>query len=74
MINLSEETKIFLSKYVFEQMGIDSLTDDNMEDVVEFISFKYEDPLSNAASLGAIIDEELLKAASKAITEITANW
>ncbi len=74
MIKLSKDTEAFLTQYVFVQMGIDRLTEENQEDVVEFISRQYEDPLSNAASEGESIDEVLLKSASKAITEITVNW
>ena len=74
MIKISKETENFLKQYVFEQMGIDALTEENQEDIVEFISKKYEDPMSNAASIGGAYDEALLKAASEAITEITADW
>lgn len=74
MIKVSKETEVFLSHYVFEQMGINMLTEDNQEDVVEFISHRYEDSLSNADSAGETVDKILLKAASRAITEITADW
>lgn len=74
MIKISKETEIFLKQYVFDQMEIDALTEENEEDVVEFISQNYEDPQSNAEALGCDFDEMLLKSASRAITEITVDW
>ena len=74
MTNLSNETMAFLKQYVFEHMNIQEVNEDNIEDVVMFISHKYEDPLSIAASYGDTIDEDLLSKASNAITELTKDW
>lgn len=55
-------------------MGIQDVTEENMEEIVEFISKQYEDPLSLAVSCGECFDENLLQSASQTITELTKNW
>lgn len=74
MITISNASMQFLKEYVFNELNICELTDNNQEEVVEFISKKFEDPLSNAVVHGEHINEELLRIASRAITEITSDW
>lgn len=74
MIELSKQAENFLRQYVYKQMGIQKVTEENIEEIVEFISKQYEDPLSLAASRGECFDEYLLKSASQTITELTKNW
>ena len=74
MKEFSNQAENFLRLYVYRHMGIQKVTEENVEDVVEFISKQYEDPLSLAASRGESFDEDLLKSASQTITELTKNW
>ena len=74
MIELSKQAENFLRQYVYKHMGIQNVTEENIEEIVEFISKQYEDPLSLAASRGERFDEYLLKSASQTITELTKNW
>ncbi len=74
MIELSKQAENFLRQYVYKHMGIQEVTEENIEEIVEFISKQYEDPLSLAASRSEHIDEYLLKSASQTITELTKNW
>ena len=74
MIELSKQAENFLRQYVYNHMGIQKVTEENIEDIVEFISKQYEDPLSMAASRSEHFDEDLLKLASQTITELTKNW
>ena len=50
-----------------------SINDDNLQEIVDYISDNYEIPLAQAKDSGETIDEELLELAASVITEITTN-
>mgnify|MGYP004640008101 FL=1 len=54
-------------------MGFDSIFDDNIAKIVDYIIDNYEVPLAQAKEAGEIIDEEMLELASSVVTEITSR-
>ncbi len=63
----------FHRRKVLENLGLNCITDDNLQEIVDFISGNYEIPLAQAKEHGEIIDENLLELATSVITEITTN-
>lgn len=72
-MNLSKKSLSFIEKNVLHNLGLESVTMDNLKDIVDFISDNYEIPLAQAKEAGEPIDEDLLELASSVITEITTN-
>lgn len=72
-MNLSKKTLTFIEKHVLPNLGSESITTDNLQEIVDFISDNFEIPLVQAKEAGESIDEDLLESASFAITEITTN-
>ena len=79
MKQYSKEIHEFLVNKILPEMHIEEYNNDNLDEIVEYLSVKYEDPLSLAEEDGDILsdsDKELLRLATKAITEITtrSDW
>lgn len=79
MEKYSKEVHEFLVNIILPEMGIEEYTSDNIDEIVGYLSIKYEDPLCLAEEAGDILndsDKELLRLATKAITEITtrSDW
>lgn len=72
-MNLSKKSVAFIEKNVLPDLGLESITTDNLQDIVDFISDHFEIPLAQAKESGETIDEELLELAASVITEITTN-
>lgn len=72
-MNLSQKSLIFIEKNVLHNLGFDSITMDNLQDIVDFIADNFEIPLAQAKENGESIDEVLLELAASVITEITTN-
>ena len=72
-MKLSPKSIDFIEKYVFPQMEITTVTDDNISDVVDFITEKFEIPLAQAQEAGKNIDSALLELAASVVTEITTS-
>ena len=72
-MNLSKKSLSFIEKNVLHNLGLESVTMDNLKDIVDFISDNIEIPLAQAKEAGESIDEDLLESASSVITEITTN-
>lgn len=76
MKQYSKETEDFIYKEVLPKMGFKELTDDNIGDVVEYMGGEIEGPLCNDEESGVKLNDkekELLRLATKAITEITTD-
>lgn len=72
--NLKRETIEFLKKYVYYPKSRFSLiTNDNADDIVEFITDNYITPLVQDQEEGKRIDTQLLKDADNAIDDICEN-
>lgn len=79
MKKYSNEVNNFLVNIVLPKMGLNKYSDDNIDEIIEYISKNYEDPLCLAEETGDTLtneDKELLRLATKAITEITtrSDW
>ena len=72
-MNLSQKSLNFIQEYVLPKLGYSSITSDNSQDIVDFISDNFEIPLAQAKENGEPIDEKLLELAASVITEITTN-
>ena len=72
-MNLSQKSVTFIEKNVLRNLGLESITADDLQDIVDFISDNFETPLAQAKEAGEPIDEELLELASSVITEITTS-
>ena len=72
-MNLSPRSITFIEENVLPKLGFESITIDNLQDIVDFISDNFEIPLAQAKENGEPIDENLLELSASVITEITAN-
>ena len=72
-MNLSQKSLIFIEKNVLHNLGFDSITMDNLQDIVDFIADNFEIPLAQAKENGESLDEDLLELSASVITEITTN-
>ena len=70
---LKEETRTFLKEYVYPFSKYKLITNDNADEIVEFIVDTYVSPLVNDQEEGKHIDESLLKKADNAIDDICDN-
>ena len=75
-MKLSQKSISFIEKYVLPNLRMDSISDDNLQEIVDYISDNYEIPLAQAKENGEKIDETLLELAASVVTEITTdpNW
>lgn len=76
MEKYTEMTEKFIKSNVLPTLGYDSITEDNISEIVDFILDNYEVPLAQAKEAGEIIDDDLLNTAAAVVTEITsrADW
>ena len=72
-MKLSQKSTDFIIKNVLPELKLDSINDDNLQEIIDYISDNYEIPLAQAKESGETIDEVLLELAASVITEITTN-
>ena len=72
-MKLSQKSISFIEEKVLKNIGLTAITDDNLQEIVDYISENYEIPLAQAKENGETIDERLLELAAAVITEITTN-
>ena len=72
-MKLSKKSIDFIEKYVLPQMEVTTVTDDNISDIVDFITENFEIPLAQAQENGKSVDDALLELAASVVTEITTN-
>jgi hypothetical protein len=72
-MKLSQKSTNFINEKVLPILKFDDINEDNLQEIVDFISDNYEIPLAQAKESGEVIDEELLELAASVITEITTN-
>ena len=73
MEKYSKKAESFINNYVLSKLGYDSISDDNIVEIVNYIIDNYEVPLAQAKEAGEKIDEEMLELASSVVTEITSR-
>lgn len=73
MKEYTKMTEEFIKDKVLPNLGYDSITDDNIAEIVDYIIDNYEVPLAQAQEAGEIIDNDLLKLVSSVVTEITSS-
>ena len=73
MEKYSKKAESFINNYVLSKLGYDSISDDNIVEIVDYIIDNYEVPLAQAKEAGEKIDEEMLELASSVVTEITSR-
>lgn len=73
MEKYSKKAESFINNYVLSKLGYDSISDDNIVEIVDYIIDNYEVPLAQAKEAGEKIDEEILELASSVVTEITSR-
>ena len=72
-MKLSQKSIDFINKYVLGELGFDTINDDNLQAIVDFIVDNFEVPMAQAMEVGEQIDEDLLNLAAAVVTEITTN-
>ncbi len=76
MNKYSNEVEKFLKEFILPKMGLSEYNEDNIGDIVDFISSEYETPLAIAEDSGDILtddEKKLLELSTKAVTEITSS-
>ncbi len=73
MEKYSKKAESFINNYVLSKLGYDSISDDNIVEIVDYIIDNYDVPLAQAKEAGEKIDEEMLELASSVVTEITSR-
>lgn len=73
MEKYSKKAESFINNYVLSKLGYDSISDDNIVEIVNYIIDNYDVPLAQAKEAGEKIDEEMLELASSVVTEITSR-
>lgn len=75
-MKLSHKSVMFIQERVLPELGFDRITEDRLQEIVDFIADNFEIPLAQAKEAGEAIDESLLELAAFVITEITTdpNW
>ncbi len=73
MEKYSKKTENFINNYVLSKLDYDSISDDNIAKIVDYIIDNYEVPLAQAKEAGEKIDEQMLELASSVVTEITSR-
>lgn len=79
MEKYSKEIDDFLRNIILPILGMSEYTKENIGEIVDYIFREIEGPLCDAEEAGDILgdsDKELLRLATKAITEITtrSDW
>lgn len=70
---IKEQTRDFLKEYVYPCSRFSIITDENADDIVDFIQYKYVIPFVNDIEENKPIDKNLLKEAEAAIDDICDN-
>ena len=70
---LKQKTRDFLKKYVYPYSKYLVITNENADEIVDFIQYKYVIPFVNDIEENKPIDENLLKEAEAAIDDICDN-
>lgn len=71
---LKKETNDFLEKYVFKNSNFKEINEKNADDIINYIVVNYVSSLVTAKEIEhKDIDETLLKAADKAVDDISEN-
>lgn len=73
MEKYSKKAESFINNYVLSKLGYDSISDDNIVEIIDYIIDNYDVPLAQAKEAGEKIDEEMLELASSVVTEITSR-
>lgn len=73
MEKYSKKAESFINNYVLSKLGYDSISDDNIVEIVDYIIDNYDVPLAQAKEAGEKIDKEMLELASSVVTEITSR-
>lgn len=76
MKHYSKEVEDFIRKEILPKMGLKELTDENIEEVADYMFTEIEGPLCNDEESGVKLNQEekeLLRLATKAITEISTD-
>lgn len=73
MEKYSKKAESFINNYVLSKLGYDSISDDNIAEIVDYIIDNNDVPLAQAKEAGEKIDEEMLELASSVVTEITSR-
>ena len=68
--NLKRETNEFLKKYVYPHTKFYVITDENADEIVDFIENTFVIPLVNDLEENIRIDEQFLEAAEAAVDDI----
>ncbi len=79
MEKYSKEIDDFLRNIILPKLGMSEYTKENIGEIVDYIFREIEGPFCDAEEAGDILgdsDKELLRLATKAITEITtrSDW
>ena len=79
MKRYSVEVEKFIRNEILPNLGLNDYTEDNIGIIVDYIFSEIEGPLCDAEEAGDVLsdsDKELLRLATKAITEITtrSDW
>lgn len=76
MEKYTEMTEKFIKYNVLPKLGYETITEDNIAEIVDYIIDNYEVPLAQAKEAGETIDNDLLIIVSSVVTEITsrADW
>ncbi|MBR2970398.1 MAG: hypothetical protein IKC48_01200 [Clostridia bacterium] len=72
-MKLSQKSIDFIKNNVLTELGFEAITNDNLQEIVNYIADYYEIPLAQAKENGELIDENLLELSAYVITEITTN-
>lgn len=76
MKKYSDEIDVFLKEFILPKMNLIEYNDENIGDIVDYISSEFETPLANAEECGEILSEDekrILDLSTKAVTEITTR-
>ena len=71
--NLKKETIEFLKKYVYPFSNFTTITQENADDILDFIVNKIVATLVNDQEEGKQINQQLLKMADDAVDDISEN-
>ncbi len=71
MKSYSKETEEFIQKSILPKLKLNSITDENISQIVDYIVDNYEIPLSQAEEAKENFDILLLEKVTRIVTEIT---
>ncbi len=76
MKHYSAKAEQFIQENVLPQLKYDTISEENIGEIVDFLTDHYEVPLAQAKEAGESIDNDLLSLVSDIVSEITSdpNW